>query len=39
MLILGDFNIAPKDVDIYDPKAWEGKILCSEKERLPLKKF
>ena len=24
-LILGDFNIAPNDEDIYDPKAWEGK--------------
>ena len=30
-LILGDFNIAPSDEDIYDPAAWEGKILCSEK--------
>ena len=38
-LILGDFNIAPKDVDIYDPKAWEGKILCSDKERSALKEI
>ena len=36
-LILGDFNIAPSDEDIYDPAAWEGKILCSEKERASLK--
>lgn len=38
-LILGDFNIAPKDVDIYDPKAWEGKILCSDKERSAMKEI
>ena len=36
-LILGDFNIAPGSEDIYDPKAWEGKILCSAKERSSLK--
>ena len=36
-MILGDFNIAPSDEDIYDPAAWEGKILCSEKERASLK--
>ncbi len=31
--LLGDYNIAPEDRDVYDPKAWEGKVLCSEAER------
>ena len=35
-VVLGDFNIAPEDADVYDPEAWQGKILCSDKERLAL---
>jgi exodeoxyribonuclease-3 len=31
--LLGDFNVAPEDKDVYSPKEWEGKILCSEPER------
>jgi len=27
--VLGDYNIAPADEDVYDPKLWEGQILCS----------
>jgi len=30
---LGDFNIAPDDRDVYDPVAWNGKILVSQPER------
>ena len=37
LIILGDFNIAPADQDVYDPKAWEGQILVSEPERNALK--
>lgn len=33
MVVLGDFNIAPDDRDVYDPKAWSGQVLCSEPER------
>ncbi len=33
LLILGDFNIAPADLDVHDPKRWYGKILCSDPER------
>lgn len=33
MVILGDFNIAPHERDVHDPKAWEGQILCSPQER------
>jgi exodeoxyribonuclease-3 len=32
-IVLGDFNIAPEDRDVHDPKAWAGKVLCSEPER------
>ncbi len=38
MIILGDFNIAPDDADVYDPKRWEGRILCSDQERDALQK-
>ncbi|NMM37779.1 MAG: exodeoxyribonuclease III [Glaciimonas sp.] len=33
LALLGDYNIAPEDVDVYDPVAWEGEILCSDAER------
>lgn len=32
-IILGDFNIAPTDQDVYDPAAWEGSVLVSPPER------
>lgn len=35
-VVLGDFNIAPKDSDVHDPAAWREKILCSSKEREAL---
>lgn len=33
MAILGDYNIAPEDRDVHDPKAWAGSVLVSEPER------
>jgi len=33
LLLLGDYNIAPEDRDVHDPKAWEGNVLVSEPER------
>ncbi len=36
LCVFGDFNIAPADADVHDPKSWEGKILCSEPERAAL---
>ena len=33
MAVLGDFNIAPEDRDVHDPKAWEGQVLVSPAER------
>ena len=34
--LLGDFNIAPSDVDIYDPQRFEASIMASEIERNTL---
>ncbi|MCX7890788.1 MAG: exodeoxyribonuclease III [Burkholderiales bacterium] len=33
LVVLGDYNIAPDERDVYDPKAWEGQVLFSEPER------
>ena len=33
LVIMGDFNIAPADLDVHDPQAWHEKILCSTPER------
>lgn len=33
LALCGDFNIAPEDRDVHDPKAWAGQILVSEEER------
>lgn len=39
VVVLGDFNIAPDDRDVHDPKAWHEKILCSTPEREALQKI
>jgi exodeoxyribonuclease III len=31
--VAGDFNIAPEDRDVHDPRAWEGQVLFSAPER------
>ena len=36
LVVLGDFNIAPDDRDVYDPEKWGEGILCSPKERAAL---
>jgi exodeoxyribonuclease-3 len=33
LVLLGDFNIAPEDRDVYDPVAWAGQIHCTPQER------
>ena len=35
-VVVGDFNIAPEDRDVYDPEAWHERILCSTPERQAL---
>jgi exodeoxyribonuclease-3 len=37
LVVLGDFNIAPDDRDVHDPKRWREKILCSTAERDALR--
>ncbi len=33
LVVLGDFNIAPAPLDVYDAAAWEGRVLFTDKER------
>ncbi|QNM97547.1 exodeoxyribonuclease III [Chitinimonas koreensis] len=33
LALVGDYNIAPEDRDVHDPKAWEGNVLVSPPER------
>ena len=36
LVLVGDFNITPSDLDVHDPDKWRGKIHCSDIERLML---
>jgi exodeoxyribonuclease-3 len=36
LVVLGDFNIAPADQDVYDAAKWGDDILCSPAEREAL---
>jgi exodeoxyribonuclease-3 len=38
-VVLGDFNIAPEDRDVYDPELWHERILCSTPEREALRRL
>ncbi len=38
-VMLGDFNVAPSDLDVHDPELWFEKILCSTAERGALKRL
>jgi exodeoxyribonuclease III len=37
LALLGDYNIAPEDRDVYDPKEWAGKVLFSDLEHAAFK--
>lgn len=39
LALVGDFNIAPDDRDVYDPAAWQGHILVSEPERAAFQRL
>lgn len=39
LVVLGDYNIAPDDRDVHDPKQWAGQILCSERERAAFQRL
>ncbi len=36
VLLCGDFNVAPDEIDVHDPLQWRGKILFSKREREAL---
>ncbi len=33
LAIGGDYNIAPEDADVHDPKLWEGSVLTHDEVR------
>lgn len=33
LAVVGDYNIAPEERDVHDPKLWDGKVLFSAAER------
>jgi exodeoxyribonuclease III len=33
LVVCGDFNVAPEDVDVFDAELWRGAIMCSDGER------
>jgi exodeoxyribonuclease-3 len=39
LAVLGDFNVAPEERDVYDPRLWEGKVLFSAPEREALRRL
>jgi exodeoxyribonuclease-3 len=39
LALCGDYNIAPEDGDVHDPKAWAGQVLCSEPERAAFRRL
>jgi exodeoxyribonuclease-3 len=39
LVLLGDFNIAPEDRDVYDPVAWAGQIHCTPQERAQFRQL
>ena len=39
LAVLGDYNIAPEDRDVHDPRAWAGQVLCSEPERAAFRRL
>jgi exodeoxyribonuclease-3 len=39
LALLGDYNIAPADADVYDPVEWAGQVLCSDPERAAFERL
>jgi exodeoxyribonuclease III len=33
LIVCGDFNVAPEDIDVYDADLWHGAIMASDGER------
>jgi exodeoxyribonuclease-3 len=39
LVLCGDWNVAPEPLDVWDPPAWEGQTLFTEKERAALREL
>lgn len=39
LVVGGDYNIAPDDKDVHDPRAWEGSVLTHEDVRRAYRKI
>lgn len=39
LVVVGDFNVAPADIDVHDPEEWAGKVLVSDAERAEFNKL
>jgi len=39
LAVAGDFNIAPEDRDVHDPRLWQGHIMCSDDERAAFRRL
>jgi exodeoxyribonuclease-3 len=37
VLLCGDFNVAPEDIDVWDPLRWRGQIMFSDPEKAALR--
>lgn len=37
LIVLGDFNIAPRDEDVWDTRMWGNSVLCDSRVRNHLK--
>jgi exodeoxyribonuclease III len=37
LVVAGDFNVTPADVDVHNPQRWRGRNLASEPERARLR--
>ena len=39
LVLCGDWNVAPADIDTWDPALWAGQTLCTDAERAALKEL
>ena len=39
LAILGDYNIAPEERDVHDPRLWAGRVLFSDPERAAFQRL
>ena len=39
LVVCGDFNVAPADIDVYDAQLWHGTIMASDGERAAFREL